>query len=158
VTRAGLTTLVEEDHHWTLCGNCCPRHLGQASSHSPGWSTDNAPVNTQLYNLTGKAVLPVSFNPVSLIFAAQNVGTTSGLKSVKLTNNQAAALTLTSLVASGQYTVGAGTCVGTVNQHSSCTFTVTFSPTQVGTIPGVVTLTHDASGNPQAIKLSGTGQ
>ncbi len=94
---------------------------------------DNAPVNTQLC-------------------------TTSLLKSVKLTNNQAVALTLTSLVPSGQYTVAAGTCGSTVSAHGSCTFTVTLSPKQTGAIPGVVTVTHNASGNPQAIKLSGTGQ
>jgi Abnormal spindle-like microcephaly-assoc'd, ASPM-SPD-2-Hydin len=119
---------------------------------------DNASVNTQLYNLTGKAVLPVTFNPTSLTFAAQTVGTTSLSKSLKLTNNQAVALTLTSLVASGQYTVAPGTCLTTVSAHGSCTFTVTFSPKQTGTIPGVVTVTHNASGNPQAIKLTGTGQ
>jgi hypothetical protein len=119
---------------------------------------DNATVNTQLYNLTGKAVLPVTFNPVSLIFAAQNVGTTSASKSIKLTNNQAVALTLSSLVASGQYTVAAGTCGTTVGAHGSCTFTVTFSPKQTGGVPGAVTVTHNASGNPQVVKLSGTGQ
>jgi HYDIN/CFA65/VesB family protein/centrosomal CEP192-like protein len=122
---------------------------------------DNATVNTQLYNLGGKAVLPVTFTPVSLTFAAQNVGTTSAQKTVKLTNNQAIALTLTSLVPSGQYTTAPGVtnpCGSTVSAHASCTFTVTFSPKQVGTIPGVVTVTHNASGNPQAIKLTGTGQ
>jgi ASPM-SPD-2-Hydin domain-containing protein/HYDIN/CFA65/VesB family protein/centrosomal CEP192-like protein len=119
---------------------------------------DNAAVNTQLYNLTGKAVLPVTFNPTSLTFTAQNVGTTSLSKSLKLTNNQAVALTLTSLAASGQYTVAPGTCLTTVSAHGSCTFTVTFSPKQTGTIPGVITVKHNASGNPQAIKLTGTGQ
>jgi hypothetical protein len=123
---------------------------------------DNAPVNTQLYNIMGKAVLPVSFSPTSLTFAAQTVGTTSAPKIVTLTNNQAIALTLTSVVASGQYTAAAGgttPCGSTVNAHSSCTFAVTFSPKQPVAIPGVVTVTHNAaSGNPQVIKLSGTGQ
>jgi hypothetical protein len=123
---------------------------------------DNAPVNTQLYNLMGKAVLPVSFSPASLTFAAQTVGTTSAQKIVTLTNNQAVALTLTSVVASGQYAAAAGgtnPCGSTVNAHTSCTFAVTFSPKQPVAIPGVVTVTHNAaSGNPQVIKLSGTGQ
>jgi Abnormal spindle-like microcephaly-assoc'd, ASPM-SPD-2-Hydin len=123
---------------------------------------DNAPVNTQLYNISGNGVRPVSFAPASLTFAAQTAGTASAQKIVTLTNNQAIALTLTSVVASGQYApVGAGTkpCGSIVNAHSSCTFAVTFSPKQAGAIPGVVTVTHDAaSGNPQVIKLSGTGQ
>jgi hypothetical protein len=123
---------------------------------------DNAPVNTQLYNIMGKAVLPVSFSPASLTFAAQTVGTASAQKIVTLTNNQAIALNLTSVVASGQYAAAAGgtkPCGSIVNAHSSCTFAVTFGPKQPGAIPGVVTVTHDAaSGNPQVIKLSGTGQ
>jgi hypothetical protein len=122
---------------------------------------DNAPVNTQLYNVTGKAVLPVSLSPTSLIFAAQAVGTTSAPQSVTLTNNQAIALNITSLLASGQYaTAGGGTrpCGSIVNAHSGCTLVVTFSPKQVGVIPGVVTVNHDAAGNPQVVKLSGTGQ
>jgi hypothetical protein len=123
---------------------------------------DNASVNTQLYNITGKAVLPVSFSPASLTFAAQTVGTASAQKIVTLTNNQAIALNLTSLLASGQYATAAGgtkPCGSIVSAHSSCTFAVTFSPKQPGAIPGVATVTHNAaSGNPQVIKLSGSGQ
>lgn len=122
---------------------------------------DNAPVNTQLYNLKGSAVRPVSFSPASLTFAAQAVGTTSVPKSVTLINNQAIALNLASLVASGQYTSAAGgtnPCGSIINAHSSCTFVVTFTPAQPGAVPGVVTVTHDASGNPQVVRLSGTGQ
>ncbi len=124
---------------------------------------DNAAVNTQLYNLTGKGVLPVSFSVTSLTFAAQSVGTTSSPAIVTLTNNQggAVSLNITSIVASGQYTASAGgstPCGSTVGPKSSCTFAVTFSPKQTGTIPGVVTVTHDASGNPQVVKLTGSGQ
>jgi hypothetical protein len=123
---------------------------------------DNAPVHTQLYNVTGMAVLPVSFSPASLTFAAQTVGTASAQKIVTLNNNQAVALTLTSVVASGEYAAAAGgskPCGSIVSAHSSCTFAVTFSPKQQGAIPGVVTITHNAAiGNPQVIKLSGTGQ
>jgi large repetitive protein len=122
---------------------------------------DNTPVNMQIYNITGKAVLPVTFSPTSLTFAAQTVGTTSAQKTVTLTNNQAIALNLTSVVASGQYAAAAGgtkPCGSVVNAHSNCTLVVTFTPAQAGAIPGVITVTHDASGNPQVVKLSGTGQ
>ncbi len=122
---------------------------------------DNAPINTQVMNLSGKAVLPVTFAPASLKFSAQAVGTTSGPKTVTLTNNQAVALTLASIVATGQYTASLGgnkPCGSTVNGHRSCTFLVRFTPAQTGVISGVVTVTHDASGSPQELKLSGTGQ
>ena len=50
--------------------------------------TDNTSVSPQVYNLSGAAVLPLSFSPTSLTFAAQTVGTTSAPKTVTLTNNQ----------------------------------------------------------------------
>ena len=122
---------------------------------------DNATVNTQLYDLSGTAVLPVTFAPASLTFASQALGKTSAPKWITLTNNQASPLTLTSIQASGQYSASAGgkkPCGNSVSAHGTCTFEVTFTPAQAGTIPGAVTVTTNASGSPQTIKLSGTGQ
>ena len=124
---------------------------------------DNASVNTQLYDLSGTGVLPVTFAPASLTFASQALGKTSAAKTITLTNNQATTLTLDvgNSPASGQFSAAPGgtkPCGKTVNAHSTCTFEVTFTPAQAGTIPGAVTITHNASGSPQNIKLSGTGQ
>jgi hypothetical protein len=122
---------------------------------------DNASVNTQIYDLSATGVLPVTFAPASLTFASQALGKTSAAKSITLTNNQASPLTLTSIEASGQYSAAAGgkkPCGSSVSAHGTCTFEVTFTPAQAGTIPGAVTVTTNASGSPQTIKLSGTGQ
>jgi hypothetical protein len=122
---------------------------------------DNASVNTQLYDLSAAAVLPVTFAPASLTFAAQAVGKASAAKTITLTNNQASTLTVSGIGSSGQFSAAAGgkkPCGSTVSAHGTCTFVVTFTPAQTGAIPGVVTVTHDASGSPQNIKLSGTGQ
>jgi hypothetical protein len=116
---------------------------------------DNAKVNTQLYDVSGTAVLPVSFSP------AQAVGKTSASKTIALTNNQSNSLTVTGISASGQYSAvpgGAIPCGNTVAAHDKCTFVVTFTPAQTGTIAGVASVSHNASGSPQNIKLSGTGQ
>jgi hypothetical protein len=122
---------------------------------------DNASVNTQLYDLSATGVLPVTFAPASLTFASQALGKTSAAKTVTLTNNQATTLTLNGIAASGQFSAAPGgtkPCGSTVNAHGTCTFEVTFTPAQAGTIPGAVTVTHNASGSPQNVKLSGTGQ
>lgn len=122
---------------------------------------DNASVNTQLYDLSATGVLPVTFSPASLTFASQALGKSSAAKTLTLTNNQASMLTLSGIAASGQFSaVSRGTkpCGSTVNAHSTCTLAVTFTPAQSGTIPGAVTVTSDASGSPQNVKLSGTGQ
>jgi hypothetical protein len=122
---------------------------------------DNAPVNTQLYDLSGNAVLPVSFSPASLTFPVQTVGKTSAAKTITLTNNQSTTLSVTGITASGQYSAAPGKinpCSSTVTAHGKCTFVVTFTPAQIGTVVGVVSVTHNASGSPQNIKVSGTGQ
>lgn len=122
---------------------------------------DNAPVNTQLYDLSATGVLPVTFTPASLTFASQALGKTSAAKTLTLTNNQSSTLTLSGIAASGQFSAvpgGKKPCGATVNAHSTCTVEVTFTPAQSGTIPGALTITHNASGSPQRVKLSGTGQ
>ena len=121
----------------------------------------NAPVTPQIYGLSGTAVLPVTFSPTSLTFAAQTVGATSAPKTVTLTNNQSSALSLASIAASGDYSAAPGgttPCGSSVASHGKCTFNVTFTPSATGTIRGAVTVTHGAAGSPQVVGLSGTGQ
>ncbi len=123
--------------------------------------TDTAPVNQQVLNVSGSAVLPVSFSPTSLTFATQAAFTTSASKTVTLTNNQSTALTLTSIAGSGDYTATAGgttPCGSSVAAKGKCTFVVTFTPSAVGTIKGAATVTHNAANNPQSVTLTGMGQ
>jgi hypothetical protein len=122
--------------------------------------TDNTAVSPQIYNVSGTGVLPLSYSPASLTFAAQAVGTSSAPKTVTLTNNQSTALTL-AFAATGQYAAIAGgttPCGSTLAAKAKCTLTVTFSPAAVGTIKGVVTFGYTGSFSPVAMKLTGTGQ
>ena len=122
--------------------------------------TDNTSVSPQVYNLSGGAVLPLSFSPTSLTFAGQTVGTTSAPKTVTLTNNQNTSSTI-SFAASGQYSAtpgGVTPCGTTLAAKAKCTLNVTFTPAAVGTIKGVVTLNYGGSFSPIEMKLTGTGQ
>lgn len=122
--------------------------------------TDDSPVSPQVYNLSGTGVLAVRFAPASLTFPPTPVGSTSSPQTVTMTNNQSIALDSISIVASGQYAAvpsGSTPCGNTLAAHAQCTFDVTFTPSATGTIPGVVTVTHDASGSPQEVSLTGTG-
>jgi len=122
---------------------------------------NDSPINPMLYPLTGTGVLPVSFSPTSLTFAAQPVGTTSAPKTVTLTNNQTVLLNITAITASGDYAAtpgGTTPCGATVAAKGKCTFQVTFTPSISGTIKGAVTIAHDAQGSPQVVGLTGTGQ
>jgi hypothetical protein len=114
-----------------------------------------------IYDLAGTGVAPVTLSPTSLTFGAQNVGTTSSAQTVTITNNQAVALNSLGLTGSGNYTVvsgGTAPCATSVAAHATCTFQITFAPTNTGTIEGAATITDDASGSPQVVKLTGTGQ
>ena len=115
----------------------------------------------QMLKLSGKSLMPVTFSPTSLTFSAQPVGVPSPPKTVTLTNNQSAALALTSIVTSGQYGIvsaGSNPCGNSVPAKGTCTIGVAFTPVSAATIKGVVTIAHDALFSPQEIKLTGTGK
>jgi Abnormal spindle-like microcephaly-assoc'd, ASPM-SPD-2-Hydin len=123
--------------------------------------TDSAAVSPQSLNLSGTGILPVMFSPTSLNFGSQNVGTSGAAQTVTLTNKQSSALSIVSIAASGDYTAVSGgsyPCGSSVPGLGSCTFAVTFTPAVTGTVPGVVTVTHNASSNPQVVGLIGVGQ
>jgi hypothetical protein len=96
-----------------------------------------------------------------LTFTALAVGTTSAPKTVTLTNNSGGTLTISSLVASGDFAAtpsGATPCGATVASGATCTFDVTFTPNAKGAISGAATVAHSAPLGPAVIKLTGTGQ
>src|SRR6266850_1915925 len=98
----------------------------------------------------------VSLSPPSLTFSSQLVGTTSAAQVVTLTNSGNATLSITQIVASGDF-AQTNTCGSSLGAGANCTISVTFIPTATGTRTGAVTLTDNASGSPQTVALSGTG-
>jgi hypothetical protein len=120
--------------------------------------TDNASPATQTVSMTGTGVNApvVSLSPASLTFPAQRVGTASSAQSVTLKNTGSATLSITSIIASGDFSQ-THTCVASVAVSASCTISVTFKPTAAGTRTGAVTITDNASPATQTVSLTGTG-
>ena len=119
--------------------------------------TDNAPGSPQTVPLTGTGTAPVAgLNPASLTFAGQLVSTTSAPQRVTLTNTGSANLTITSIVASGDFGE-TNSCTSPVAPAASCSITVTFTPKASGARNGAITISDNASGSPQSVSLSGTG-
>ena len=115
----------------------------------------------QVMTTNGTAVAPVALSPTSVAFGNQAVGTTSAAKTVTLTNNSGAALTISSIAASGDFAAtpsGSKACESSLAAGGKCTFSVTFTPNVAGAITGAVTVTHNAPLGPAVIKLTGTGQ
>ena len=109
-----------------------------------------------LWSFTTGGPPPVTLSPTSLTFPSQLVNTTSAAQSVTLTNSGNSTLNISSIAASAQYSE-TDTCGASLAGGANCTISVTFTPTAVGSQPGTITVTDDATGSPQTVTLSGTG-
>jgi 6-phosphogluconolactonase (cycloisomerase 2 family) len=121
---------------------------------------DDAPGSPQLIDLVGSGIAQTTVSPSSLSFGTVSIGSTSPVKTVKLTNNTGSPITLTSIAASGDYTATAATTGGcgiSLAASASCIENVTFTPTSLGNMNGSVTFKDSATGSPQFVTLSGTG-
>jgi hypothetical protein len=122
---------------------------------------DTAPVSQQILDVRATAVLPLTFAPTTLTFgAAQTVGTASAAQTITLSNNLATTLNPV-IAASGDFVVVAGgltPCTGTLNAHAKCTFTVTFTPSAVGTRASAITVSDTANPSVETLAVAGTGQ
>jgi kumamolisin len=99
----------------------------------------------------------VTLTPTSLTFANTVTGKTSAAKTVTMTNSGTGTLNITSIVASGDFAISSSTCGSTLAVGKNCKFKVTFTPTQLGTRTGAVTITDNAPNSPQSVALTGTG-
>ena len=122
--------------------------------------TDNASVGTQVLDVKGTVVLPLSFTPASLTFPAQTVATASAPQTVTITNNLPSSTNIT-IVGSGDFTAAAGgttPCTATLASLAKCTINVTFTPSAVGTRASAITVTDTGNPNVQTLSVTGTGQ
>ncbi|MGA2355060.1 MAG: choice-of-anchor D domain-containing protein, partial [Terriglobales bacterium] len=116
----------------------------------------------QVVSLLGTSEAQLTMAPASLTFPSQAVDSTSAAKAVKITNNSASSVTLSSVVPSGDFQIQTSgtTCPvsgGTLLAGKNCTIEVQFSPTAVGSSVGALTVASNASPNPLLVPLGGTG-
>ena len=101
-----------------------------------------------------------SISPTTVTFASQAVGTTSAAASATLINVGNATLTFSSIQVTGP---NAGdfnltsNCGSSLSSSSQCTLSVTFTPSAAGTRTAAVVFTDNATGSPQTVNLTGTG-
>jgi hypothetical protein len=124
--------------------------------------TDNAPNSPQIILLTGTGAAQPVVSPASLSFGSVAVNATSAAQTVTVTNMTSAALTISSITptAGGSpFAVSATSCpIGSpLAVGASCTINVTFTPTAVGALTGVLSITYLAPNGPQTVTLTGTG-
>jgi Abnormal spindle-like microcephaly-assoc'd, ASPM-SPD-2-Hydin len=114
--------------------------------------TGIAPANGTCSSATGPLV---TLSSSSLVFAAQQVNTTSLGQALAITNAGNASLNISNIAASGDFTQS-NNC-SAVAAGASCTITVKFAPTAVGKRTGTITITDSAPGSPHSVSLTGTG-
>jgi phage terminase large subunit-like protein len=96
-------------------------------------------------------------------FGNQNIGTTSAAQTVTVSNTGTGPLTIASIVVGGTNPGDFGqtnNCGATLQNGSSCTISVTFTPSASGARSATITLTDNANnvtGATQVISASGTG-
>jgi hypothetical protein len=102
----------------------------------------------------------IQFTPPSLDFGSVTQGVTSSPMTITVTNTGDAALTISNIKLTGTDSsdfAETNTCPGSLAPASTCTITVTFTPSVGGTLAATITLNDSAPGSPQNINISGTG-
>src|SRR5581483_4561227 len=119
--------------------------------------TSNSNTAPAPVSLTGTGLAAVAaLSPSSLAFGAQTVGTSTASQAVTLTNSGNMALSISALTAAGDFSQ-TNNCGTSLNAGTSCTISVVFSPTALGSRTGSLSLTSNSNNNPAPVSLSGTG-
>src|SRR5580692_4513654 len=107
----------------------------------------------------GSTAVPavVTPSPASLTFSNIATGQTSS-QTVTLTNTGGVSTTVSQATASGTGFSVSGFTAGTLVPGATMSFSVTFAPATVGSFPGTVTVTSNASNPSLSIALSGTAE
>ncbi len=119
---------------------------GYTGGSYDAWITRISPQNA-----AGLTAVP---NPV--VFARQEISTTSAPSILKVGDAGSAALDISEIAVSGDF-AATSQCGQTVSPGTQCAISVTFTPTATGTRTGTLVLTDNAAGSPQTVKLSGYG-
>jgi hypothetical protein len=121
--------------------------------------TDDGHTSPQVLKLSGTGLNYLSLKPATLAFGTVSVGNSSPGQIVTVTNNWPNTLNLSSRI-SGDYSIsggGATPCGNSLAGGSSCTFSVTFTPTQNGATNGGLLVYSPSGPAGPPVGLSGTG-
>jgi len=97
----------------------------------------------------------VRIDPASISFADQQLGTTSAAQTVTMSNTGSTDVAVQAASVSGPYSVST-TCGSVLTAATTCSYSLTFSPTAMGTATG--SLSVPTSAGAQTVSLSGYGR
>jgi hypothetical protein len=105
---------------------------------------------------TGLPGAAVVLTPLTLSFPETLLGKTATTQDITISNTGGVAASLTSETVTGDFSISANTCTGSLNPNSGCTLSISFSPTVSGNRTGTLTVI-DSAGT-QTAQLSGAGE
>ena len=120
--------------------------------------TDNGSGSPQQVLLGGTGTT-AKFAPASLSFGDVATGV-SAAKTITLTNIGTTALSITAIAITGTNAADFAqthTCGASLAAGAKCTFSITFTPSVIGTRSASLSVTDSAAGSPQLIPLKGVG-
>jgi hypothetical protein len=130
--------------------------------------TDSDESSPQMVTLMGKGTSPASLSPSSTTFDTEVNGATSPAKTITFTNHSDSKITGMSAVVGGTNAadfrlIPESACTDSLEAHTSCTYTVTFTPSareletgELSVIDSGGTQTADLKGNGAGMKISGS--
>lgn len=130
-----------------------------ANGTRPGTLQITDQFRTQTVPLSGSGVAPpgVSLSPSLVAFSATGVGLNAASTTVVLSNNGGMPLSLSSVLASGDFSIASTTCGASVAPGNACNIVLLFSPTAAGARTGALTVKDNAANGTQTVSLSGVG-
>lgn len=118
---------------------------------------DDAVGSPHVISLSGSAFgAVVVLAPASLAFPNVEVGSSSAAQTLTLSNNGNANLNISNIQVGGDF-AQTNNCPGALAAGSSCTFSITFAPTDSGSRGGQLTISDNVQGSPQTVGFAGTG-
>jgi len=118
---------------------------------------DNAAGSPHFINLVGNGATAVAdLTPSSLAFGSLQISQPSSPQTATLTNNGNATLVISNIAMTGDY-AETDNCPSSLGIGSSCTFSITFTPTAGGESDGTLSITDNAPGSPHTVALTGSG-
>ncbi len=111
--------------------------------------------------LSGTGTAPgISVSPSTLSFGNQLINTASSAQTVTITNSGTAELTIAGVSVTGDHAAQfaqSNTCSAALAPNATCTINMTFTPASTGAKSASLSITHNGTGSPSSIALSGTG-
>jgi hypothetical protein len=131
-----------------------PQNLSVTLTPADGSTYSTA---TDAVQLLVKSGLSIGLSHNTLSFGKQVINTTSPAKSIIVTNTGTASLNIDGISVSADFAISANTCGTKLAAGKTCEVSVTFTPTQTGSLAGALRFDDNVPDSPQTVTLSGAG-